>query len=77
MSGNDERIRERAYELWEQAGRPDDRSLEFWFTARREVEDEATAGIVGHHIVEPGVLDEDPAALTFPSAVESPVDLTK
>ena len=25
-----------AYELWEQAGRPDNRSDEFWFTARFE-----------------------------------------
>ena len=31
-------IRELAYELWEQAGRPDGRSEEFWFAARYEVE---------------------------------------
>jgi len=31
-------IRELAYELWEQAGRPDGRSAEFWFAARYEFE---------------------------------------
>ena len=29
-------IRELAYELWEQAGRPDGRRNEFWFAARYE-----------------------------------------
>ncbi len=36
MNAIEEMIRERAYELWDQAGRPDDRSYEFWFTARTE-----------------------------------------
>ena len=31
-------IRDRAYELWEHAGRPSDRSDEFWFAARAEFE---------------------------------------
>jgi DUF2934 family protein len=31
-------IRERAYELWDHAGRPDGRSDEFWFAARGEFE---------------------------------------
>ena len=31
-------IRERAYELWEHAGRPNERSDEFWFAARAEFE---------------------------------------
>src|SRR5271157_3873330 len=30
--------RDRAYELWEHAGRPSDRSDEFWFAARAEFE---------------------------------------
>ena len=37
-------IRERAYELWEQAGGPIDRSFEFWFAARAEFEAEKGAG---------------------------------
>ncbi len=31
-------VRELAYELWEQAGRPDGRSDESWFAARYEFE---------------------------------------
>jgi hypothetical protein len=36
----EERVRQRAYELWEQAGRPPGRSAEFWEQARAEVEAE-------------------------------------
>ena len=38
MSAMEEVIRKLAYELWEQAGRPDGRSDEFWFAARIELE---------------------------------------
>ncbi|MEH2512168.1 hypothetical protein V1291_003522 [Nitrobacteraceae bacterium AZCC 1564] len=30
-------IRERAYQLWEAAGRPEDREHEFWYQAEREL----------------------------------------
>lgn len=36
-----EPIRQRAYDLWEQAGRPEGGDLEFWERARQEVETEA------------------------------------
>lgn len=32
-----EETRRRAYELWENAGRPEGRELEFWLQAEREV----------------------------------------
>lgn len=38
MSETEQRIRERAYQLWQQAGCPASRSEEFWFAARREIE---------------------------------------
>jgi Protein of unknown function (DUF2934) len=38
MSDMEKVIRERAYQLWEHAGRPIDRSFEFWFAARAEFE---------------------------------------
>ena len=38
MSGSDDWIAKRAYELWDRAGRPDGRSEEFWFAAKEEVE---------------------------------------
>lgn len=34
------KVRARAYELWEQAGRPADRDLDFWLEAERQIEDE-------------------------------------
>lgn len=34
------KVRARAYELWERAGRPVNRDLEFWLEAERQVEDE-------------------------------------
>lgn len=34
------KVRARAYELWEQAGRPEDRELDFWLEAERQIEDE-------------------------------------
>jgi hypothetical protein len=38
MTGpTDEQIRARAYQLWEAAGRPDDRQDEFWHEAEREL----------------------------------------
>jgi hypothetical protein len=33
-------VRARAYELWQQAGRPTDRDLDFWLEAERQIEDE-------------------------------------
>lgn len=32
-----EKIRARAFQLWERAGQPDGRSDEFWFEAEREM----------------------------------------
>ena len=34
----DEEVRDRAYFLWEQAGRPTGREHEFWAQASREIE---------------------------------------
>ncbi|ALG70647.1 hypothetical protein VY88_06025 [Azospirillum thiophilum] len=37
---DDPRVRERAYQLWEQEGRPDDRHLDHWAQAVRDIEEE-------------------------------------
>jgi len=67
MINLEDRIRMRAYELWERAGCPDGRSWEFWFAARRDVEAEGAGGaeaafphgvpvgMPGERIVEQGV----------------------
>lgn len=36
----EQRIRERAYRLWEQAGQPEGREEEFWHQATAEIEAE-------------------------------------
>lgn len=42
MSGwwHEERIRERAYEIWEREGRPGDKSHEHWLKAEAEIKAE-------------------------------------
>ncbi len=34
--GEDTRVRQRAYEIWLEEGRPHDRALEHWLQAKRE-----------------------------------------
>ena len=37
---NKQEIKARAYKLWEQAGRPEDREAEFWQLAEQELRNE-------------------------------------
>ena len=37
---DDNKIRDRAYQLWNQAGQPEDREQEFWYQAERELAEE-------------------------------------
>jgi hypothetical protein len=47
MTGREERIRERAHKLWQEAGEPDGRHNEFWTRAEMQIEEEErAAGIV-------------------------------
>ena len=69
MSGIQELVRERAYELWQQAGGPEGRSDEFWFAAEHELEDETAmadgeAGILVPSVDEPPVVVIDLGAPT-------------
>lgn len=34
------RIRDRAYQLWQDAGQPEDREQEFWYQAERDLAEE-------------------------------------
>jgi hypothetical protein len=38
------RIRERAYQLWQEDGAPEGKSDEYWHRARKLIEDEARSG---------------------------------
>lgn len=46
MSGDD-RIRQRAHEIWEREGKPEGRHAEHWAQARREIEAEGGAAAPG------------------------------
>jgi len=37
MNGLEEKIRRRAYELWEQSGKEDGSEMDFWLQAERQV----------------------------------------
>jgi hypothetical protein len=43
MSGLEDRIRERAYELWQQSGKAGGSEMDFWLQAEREVNHEKPA----------------------------------
>lgn len=43
-----EKIRDRAYQLWDRAGQPEGRDQEFWFDAERELAEEGDGDISEH-----------------------------
>jgi hypothetical protein len=59
MGNGEEQVRELAYRLWEQAGRPDGRGEDFWFQAWRELQGEDMPG-------------EGPPGVLLPPAEEPP-----
>ena len=60
MSDSEQEVRERAYVLWEEAGRPEGRSEEFWFLAQQELYGGA-------------VTSDGPEGAMLPPAEEPPV----
>lgn len=61
----EERIRQRAYELWEANGRPEGQEFEHWSQARQEIEPfykegDATAGSVESSVAIPMPRSESP-----------------
>jgi DUF2934 family protein len=41
---SEEQIKRRAYELWDEAGRPEGRELEFWHRAERDLQGASDRG---------------------------------
>ena len=39
MTVNEDKVRQRAHDLWDQAGRPEGRDVEFWLRAEAELAD--------------------------------------
>jgi hypothetical protein len=52
MTVTEEEIRQRAFELWDLAGRPADREDEFWYEAERQLKDE----VIKHELKVPDTL---------------------
>jgi hypothetical protein len=50
-NGNDNRdqIRQRAYALWDEHGRPEGHETAFWLQAERELKSEHTGGLTGRN----------------------------
>jgi len=44
MSESEERVRSKAYEIWESEGRPDGRALDHWLQAETEVQSDRSSG---------------------------------
>lgn len=68
----DERIRARAYEIWEREGRPDGREHEHWDQARREIL--GPAGLdpaIGTGPIGPETEETDPTTPAEGAVVES------
>jgi hypothetical protein len=43
MNGLEEKIRQRAYELWEQSGKTEGSEMDFWLQAEREIREGKTS----------------------------------
>ena len=67
MSGIQEHVHVRAYELWQRACSPEDRSEEFWFAAERELENSTATADEEAGILDPSV-KEPPVAAFYPGA---------
>jgi len=68
VNTNNGDIASRAYQLWDEAGRPGDRDLEFWLQAEKEV----AASLVKGPAVPAGGLKPSPGSFTKPASAFSP-----
>ena len=66
MPGGDDkqRIRERAYELWEREGRPHGRDMDHWVQAERETQGRSGSEGAGRPGGDAGLFGEEPGGLT-------------
>jgi hypothetical protein len=76
MSGTQELVYERSYDLWQQAGGPEGRSDEFWFAAERELEYGELESAIATVVEEAGILVptvEERSVNAFPVAASKDV----
>ena len=75
MSGIQELVRERAYELWQQAGSPKGLSDEFWFAAEHELENTTATADGDSGILFPPVEEPSADAFFLEGPVEGPANI--
>jgi hypothetical protein len=46
MTDREDRMRERAYQIWEEQGRPEGRDLEHWHEAARQLHEDIDAEVI-------------------------------
>lgn len=63
---DEDRIRSRAYQIWEEEGRPEGRHDEHWYRARAELERQLHRNT--EHV------GEDPKRLKYPNAIEEAIE---
>jgi hypothetical protein len=59
MASREERIRKKAYELWEQAGKPEGREADHWAEAERQLNAEDGSAVGGINPGEAGPAQPD------------------
>ena len=61
MRASAQAIEKRAYALWEEAGRPEGRALDYWLLAEQEIVNQSSAGeedpLAALDAFEPGALE--------------------
>lgn len=69
MNDHNERIRQRAHEIWEEEGRPEGREYSYWLRAKADVGDEAESeperaskADIALNTLPPGTVPENPTA---------------
>lgn len=69
MNDHDERIRQRAHEIWEEEGQPEGREYSHWLRAKADVHDEdenaperASKADIAQNALPPGTVPENPTA---------------
>ena len=70
--GVDERIRQRAYRLWEEDGSPEGQADEYWYRAARQIAAEGVDTPVNGAYPEPAVQQSDKQQLETAVPEESP-----
>jgi hypothetical protein len=73
MTDHHERIRVRAFHLWEQAGKPEHRDHEFWMAAEREMTAEASPNRHGDETPPPARKKTPKAAAPLAPPAQAPV----